>query len=168
MGNQLLCDESGQALGQAHSHAANAVLLEADRRGQHQIGPIGLKQIDRADVGLEPALNQVHDVGQRLRRVAPLGNQSGDFLESPQRRSVLGRDRFANAHRFLRVSGALFESKNAAFRPSRKPGKIQVLGTGTRSSRPHARFPSFTIVTLRPATIHKCLTPDRRERRNPP
>ncbi len=162
---QLLGDESGQALGQPHPHAADAVLSQPNGRSQHEVDPIRLQQVDRTDVGLEPALNQVHDVGQRLRRVAPLGDQPGDLFQGPQRRFVLVRDQFA-AHasppgvRCSRrrippgcvaprsdISGIRVPSKNSAFRESPNTAEAG----GSRLLDP------FMIVIFELKTIHKCL-----------
>ena len=67
---ELLADESGEAFGEAHPDAADAVGAKADGGGEHQRGAVGLQQIHRADVGREPALDQLDDVGQRLGGVA--------------------------------------------------------------------------------------------------
>ena len=86
---QLLGDQAGEPFGEPHAHAADALGPQADRGGQHQVGAIRLEQVDRADVGVEPALNQVDDVGQRLGRVAALGDQPADFLERPEQRAFV-------------------------------------------------------------------------------
>ena len=59
---QLLGDEAGQPFGQPHPDAADAFGPQADGRRQHEVGAIGLEQIDGADVGLEPVLNQVDEL----------------------------------------------------------------------------------------------------------
>ena len=42
---------------------------------------------------VEPALNQVHDVGERFSGVAALRHQTADFFERPEDRPVLTRHR---------------------------------------------------------------------------
>ena len=69
---QLLGHEAGEALGEPHPDAADALRAQTDCRGQHQVGAIRLQQIDGADIGLEPRPNQMDDVGQRLGGVAAL------------------------------------------------------------------------------------------------
>ena len=66
-----------QPFAEPHPDAADALGPQADRGGQHQVGAIGLEQVHRADVGLEPPLNQVHDVRQRLRGAAALLRRGG-------------------------------------------------------------------------------------------
>ena len=85
----LLGDEAGQALGQSHAHAADALGAQADGRRQHEIGAIGLEQVDRADVGLEPPLNQMDDVVEGFRRVAARRDQPADFFERPEVRVLV-------------------------------------------------------------------------------
>ena len=48
---QLLGDETGQALGQPHADPADALGAEADRCREHEVGAVGLEQVDRTDVG---------------------------------------------------------------------------------------------------------------------
>ena len=72
MGSQLFGHQPGQPFGEPHPDAADALRPEANRGGQHQIGAIRLQQVDRADVGLEPLPDQMHDVGQRFGGVAAL------------------------------------------------------------------------------------------------
>ena len=86
---QLLGDQARQAFGEPHPHAADAFGPQADRRREHQVGAVRLEQVDRADVGLEPALNQVDDVGQRLGGVAALRDQPADFFERPEQRAFV-------------------------------------------------------------------------------
>ena len=76
--------QAGEALGQAHADAADALGAQADRRREHEVRAIGLEQVDRADVGVEPPLDQVDDVVEGLRGVAARRDQPPDFLERPQ------------------------------------------------------------------------------------
>ena len=95
---QLLGDQAGQALGQPHADAADALRPQADRRRQHQVGAIGLEQVDRADVGLEPLLNQVDDVGQRLGGLPLSRDQPADLFERPEQRPFVAWCRVADRH----------------------------------------------------------------------
>ena len=117
---QLLGDQAGQAFGQPHADAADALGPQADGRGQHQVGAIGLEQVDRADVGVEPPLNQVDDVGQRLGGVAALRDEPADFLERPEQRVLVARRHVSDAHRASDCNwdDDSTESKNAAPRPA--------------------------------------------------
>ena len=90
---QLFGHPAGQSLGETHPDAADALGSEADRGRQHQIGSIGLQQVDGADIRFEPLLNQVHDVGQRLGGIAALRDQPPDFLERPEQRPLVSRRR---------------------------------------------------------------------------
>ena len=55
--------QAGEAFAEAHADASDALWPQPDRRGQHEVGAIGLQQIDRADIRRELALNQLDDVG---------------------------------------------------------------------------------------------------------
>ncbi len=57
-----LGDEAREPLRQTHADVPDAFGAEAHRRREHQIGAIGLEEIDRTDVGLEPPLDQVDEV----------------------------------------------------------------------------------------------------------
>ena len=48
-------------------------------RREHEVRAIGLEQVDRAHVGLEPPLNFVDDVGERLRWISLRRNQPADL-----------------------------------------------------------------------------------------
>ena len=87
-GADLLGHQAGQTLGDAHAHPAHTFLAQADRGGQHQRRPIGFEQIDRPDVGREPLLNQIDDVGQGFGGIAAAGDQMADLLQRPEERRV--------------------------------------------------------------------------------
>ena len=61
-----------------------------------------LEQVDRADVGLEPALDQVDDVVERFGRVAAVRDEPADLLERPEQRLIIRRDLFPRAQASLR------------------------------------------------------------------
>ncbi len=92
-----LGDEAGQALRQSHADAADALGAQADGRRQHEIGAIGFEEVDRADVGLEPPLDQMDDVVEGFRRVAARRHQPADFFQRPEVR-VLVACHVSDAH----------------------------------------------------------------------
>ena len=75
-----------QSLDQAHPDASDALGTQPDGGRQHQTRAIGLEQIDRADVGLEPAPNQLHEIGQRFGRAPAQRDEPADLFEGPQQR----------------------------------------------------------------------------------
>ncbi len=83
-------NQPGQAFAQRHAQNANALGAQADGGGQHQVGAIGLEQVDRAHVGVEAPGNQRHHVHQRLGRLAAFLREVGNLI---QREDVAGRAR---------------------------------------------------------------------------
>ena len=59
---QLLGDKPRQSLIKPHPDTAHGVGMETNGCGQDQVLPIGLEQINGADVGLESVLDQLRDV----------------------------------------------------------------------------------------------------------
>ena len=96
---QLLGDQPGQPFADAHLHQPDALRPQADGGRQHQRGAIGLEQVDRADVGVEPLLDQVDDVGQRFRGIAAAGDQLADLFERPEERWCFDGASFKNPSR---------------------------------------------------------------------
>ncbi len=95
-----LGDEPRETLREPHPDAANAFGAEADSRRQDQIGAIRLQQVDRTDIGREPALDQMHDVVERLGGVAARRDETADFFERPERRVLVPRRYISDgAHR---------------------------------------------------------------------
>ena len=92
-------DQTREPFRQAHPDAPDAFRAQADRRREHQVGAVGLQEIDRTDVGLESPLDQVDDVVQRLGRVPARRHQPADFLERPERRVLVARRHISDAHR---------------------------------------------------------------------
>ena len=95
---QALGDQARQAFSQAHADAADAFGAESNRRREHQIGAIGLQKVDRADVGLEPPLDQMDDVVERFRGVPAGGHEPADFFQRPERRVFVARHHVPDAH----------------------------------------------------------------------
>ena len=91
-GSQLLGDQAGQAFGRAHAHAPDALGTQPDRRRQHQVRPVGFEQVDRADIGVEPRLNQMDDVRQGFGGVAAAGDETTDLFERPEQRAFVCGD----------------------------------------------------------------------------
>ena len=87
-GAHLLGDQTGQTFGDAHADAADAFRPQPDRGREHQRGPIRLEQIDRADVGDEPLLNQIDDVGECFGGIAAARDEMADLFERPEKRGV--------------------------------------------------------------------------------
>ena len=53
-GLQLLGDETGKSFGDPHADLSDALRAQPLGGGQHQVRAIGLEEVDRADVGVEP------------------------------------------------------------------------------------------------------------------
>jgi hypothetical protein len=62
---QFFGDQPGQPFGQQHADAPDAVGAQADRGGQNQIGPIGLEEVHRTDIGSETFANDFDHPCQR-------------------------------------------------------------------------------------------------------
>ena len=86
-GQHLLGHQAGQALMQRHAQRADASRMQAEGRGQHQVGAVGFQQIGGADVGPEAPGDQRDHVHQRVGRLAALLGEVGDLL---QRQNVTG------------------------------------------------------------------------------
>ena len=86
---QLLADEAGQTFRQPHAHAPDAARPQADRRREHERRAIGLEQIHRTHVGVECALYQLDDVGERFLRVSAVRDEVTDLFKSPEERVAL-------------------------------------------------------------------------------
>src|SRR6185436_14180771 len=89
-GRHAFGDEAGEPFGDAHPYAADRIGAKADRRGQDERHAIRFEQVDRADIGGEPPLNEVHDVGERFGRVSAARNQQADLFERPEPRVLVG------------------------------------------------------------------------------
>ena len=117
---QLLGDEPGEAFRQPHADPADAFGPEPDRRREHEVGAIGLEQVDGADVGRETPLDEVDDVRQRLSRVAALRDEPADFVERPERSVGVGIGR-RRQHSRAEQEGCLNRPRESAgslaFRP---------------------------------------------------
>ena len=58
--------------------------LEPDGGREHQIGSLEVEHVQRADLGVEPASNQIDDVEQRFVGIATLRDDATDLLERPE------------------------------------------------------------------------------------
>ena len=65
-----------------HSQIADALPPKADGCGQHQIGPVRLKQIGRTNLSLKSLGDQGDDIHQGLGGLALRRRKVGDFLQS--------------------------------------------------------------------------------------
>ncbi len=83
----MLGDQTRQTFGEGHAKRANTLRTKPDGCGHHQVGAIGLQQVDGANVSLEARGDQRHDVHQRFSRLAAIGRQMADLF---QRQDVTG------------------------------------------------------------------------------
>jgi hypothetical protein len=82
---QLLGGEADQPFVHAHAHATDARRLETDRRRQHEVAPVGVEEIDGADVAPELRLDGAGNVGESFGRIAAVrDDQAADFLQRAQ------------------------------------------------------------------------------------
>jgi hypothetical protein len=89
---ELLGDQSGQPLRRAHAHAPDTLWPQPHGSRQDEIGPVGLEKVDGAHIRIEPRLDQMDDVVQRLGRVAAAGGETADLFERPERRAFVCGD----------------------------------------------------------------------------
>ena len=97
-GRNLFGDQTGQALVKRHAQRADAARMKAERRGQHQVGAIRLKQISRADIGAETGGDQRDNVHQRVGGLAAVLRETGYFIEGQHLGCIHCFRR--NAHRY--------------------------------------------------------------------
>src|SRR5205814_2262614 len=91
---ELLADQTGEAFVQSHPDLADAPLAQADRGGQDKRLPVRFEEVDGADIGFKPRLNQPDDVRERFRWVAAVRNEAADFFQRPEERRLVGRGRW--------------------------------------------------------------------------
>ena len=98
---QLFGDQAGEAFVQRHAQRADALRMQAERGGKHQVRAVRFQQVGRADVGLEARGDQRHHVHQRIGRLALLLRQAGNLFQRQNQVGVSGfagrghRDTFA-------------------------------------------------------------------------
>ena len=68
-GLHLLGHHPRQSLTQVHADLPDTVLTQPHRRGQDQMGAVGLEQIDRTDVDRQPRLYRTDTLGQHAGRL---------------------------------------------------------------------------------------------------
>jgi hypothetical protein len=87
----LFRDQAGEAFVERHAQSANASRMEAKGRSQNQIRTIRLKQVGRADIGLEPRSDQRDNPHEGVGGFAAFLSQAGNFLQS---QDMTGVNRF--------------------------------------------------------------------------
>ncbi len=81
---ELLGHQAGETFGRVHADAADALRPQTNGGGEDEIGAVGFEHIDGADVGGEPPLNEVNDVGERFGGVAAARHELRHVLVRPQ------------------------------------------------------------------------------------
>ena len=76
----LFRDQADESFIDCHAKLADAFMAQPERRGQHEIGAVGLQQIGGANFDAKPSGNQGDDVHQGLGRLAGFRRQVRDFL----------------------------------------------------------------------------------------
>ena len=79
-----LGDKADEPFVEPHAHLAHALRLETDGGREHQIGALEVEHVERTDLGVEPASNQIDDIQQRFFGIATLRDDATDLLERPQ------------------------------------------------------------------------------------
>jgi hypothetical protein len=67
-----------EALSDAEPHAADGGLVEPHRGGERERRAVGARQVDRADIGVEPLRDQIRDVVERLFEIVRARDDAGD------------------------------------------------------------------------------------------
>jgi hypothetical protein len=75
-----------QALSKGEEHLSHRAPVEADGGSEQQVLEIGLRQVDRADVGVQALGDEIDDVVQGLAQVVGARDDSGNIRK--QRVSV--------------------------------------------------------------------------------
>ncbi len=78
----LLGYQAGEAFVERQAEDADTLGAQSECGGQHEVGSIRLEQISRADIGLKTPGNQSDDVHEGFGRLAALGRQGADLLQS--------------------------------------------------------------------------------------
>ncbi len=69
---------------QAHADLADALALQADGGAEDQFALFGMQNVDGTDGGVESALDEADDVGQRFGGVVAVRDQLADLFERQQ------------------------------------------------------------------------------------
>ncbi len=100
----LFRDQAGESFIDGHAKLADALGAKPERRCQHEIGAVGLKQVGGANIGTKPSGNQGNHVHQGLGRLAGLRRQVRNFVP---RQHVTGVERAGSMvlvlHRLVRL-----------------------------------------------------------------
>ena len=76
----LFRDQADQSFIDCHAKLAHAFMAQTERRGQHEIGAVGLQQVGGANIRAKPSGDQRDHVHQGLGRLAGFRRQVRDFL----------------------------------------------------------------------------------------
>ncbi len=79
-GTNLFGNKPCQSFMQRHAECADTALMKPKRSSQNEVRPIRLKQIGRADVGVETRGDQCHYVHQRICWLASILCEARDFV----------------------------------------------------------------------------------------
>ncbi len=85
-----LGDQAGEAFAEGHAQGADASRVEAEGRGQDQVGSIRLEQIGGTDIGPEPGGDQGDYVHEGVGGFAPLFGEARDFFQAEHTTGVCG------------------------------------------------------------------------------
>ena len=77
----LLSDVSHEPLPERQTHTPDGARIEPDRGPKGELVQIGVGEIDRADVRIEPLGHEVRDIRERLLEVVRAGDDLRDIRE---------------------------------------------------------------------------------------
>jgi hypothetical protein len=102
--SQLFGDQTRETFVQCHSQSADALGFQAARRREYEIRSVRLKQVNRADVGLESPSDKSDYVAERFGRLTAVFSEIPNFFESQNVLRVARMDRLAQARMSSRVT----------------------------------------------------------------
>src|SRR5262249_18981574 len=91
--SHALRDQAGQSLVEPHAHPADARRLQTDRRSQHQLGPFRFEQVNGTDIGMKAALDQAHNVDQRLAAVVTVRDELTELDQAEEEGALVAARR---------------------------------------------------------------------------
>jgi hypothetical protein len=74
--------ETHQPLAVGEANLADRVGVETDRRAERQAANVGVGQIDRTDIRIQPLGDEIRDVRQGLLQVVRAGDDFGDVRKN--------------------------------------------------------------------------------------